>query len=368
MDDASLRKQLRSFGLSEKEVDTYLTILSHGEAKASTIADDAGVSKRYVYSISEDLEERGFVEVNDHAVPTMIRAKPPEVVLETLGRSLEQMRPELEARFTSTTEKIEQFEVIKSRATVIKRIREALDRASEEVTLSIPISVLDEVSTELAAAVDRGVLVLLLVGGELDEFDRSDLPDGLLDGLSSAVRTWREKTPMMLTADREVGLIAPYTMVTRSHSESQAIMLAQEQLVPVLVGSFLGNYWPMADELSAAEPAELPATYDVFRHAVLQATLQRRAGRVLEATVRAKPVHEDGGEMALNGEIVNVRQSLLHPPTNSFPVENALVLQTDDGTYSVGGEGAFVEDLEAVEVTLRARKTDTGNDTERSDE
>ena len=48
MDDATLRAHLRRFGLSEKEVDTYLTLLEHGEATASTIADVAGVSKRYV--------------------------------------------------------------------------------------------------------------------------------------------------------------------------------------------------------------------------------------------------------------------------------------------------------------------------------
>jgi len=76
MEDSSLIDRLERLGLSEKEIDTYLSILEHGEAKASTIADDAGVSKRYVYSVSEKLEDRGFVEVNDHAVPTLIRANP----------------------------------------------------------------------------------------------------------------------------------------------------------------------------------------------------------------------------------------------------------------------------------------------------
>lgn len=58
MDEDALRTRLRDFGLSEKEVSTYLTILDHGEAKASDIADDAGVSKRYDYSVADDLETR----------------------------------------------------------------------------------------------------------------------------------------------------------------------------------------------------------------------------------------------------------------------------------------------------------------------
>jgi predicted DNA-binding transcriptional regulator len=80
MDDSTLRAHLRRFGLSKKEVDTYLTLLEYGEATASTIANVAGVSKRYVYSVSETLEDRGFVTVADHAVPTTIRALPPKKV------------------------------------------------------------------------------------------------------------------------------------------------------------------------------------------------------------------------------------------------------------------------------------------------
>jgi len=39
MDDRTLNDLLRRFGLSDKEVDTYLSLLAHGEAKASTVAD-----------------------------------------------------------------------------------------------------------------------------------------------------------------------------------------------------------------------------------------------------------------------------------------------------------------------------------------
>jgi len=72
MDDSTLRDLLGRFGFSAKEIDTYLTLLEHGEAKASTIAEAAGVSKRYVYSVSETLEARGFVDVDDHVVPTVL--------------------------------------------------------------------------------------------------------------------------------------------------------------------------------------------------------------------------------------------------------------------------------------------------------
>ncbi|MEM4781403.1 MAG: helix-turn-helix domain-containing protein, partial [Halalkalicoccus sp.] len=129
-DDATLAARLREFGLSEKEADTYLTILRRGEAKASVIAEDAGVSKRYVYSVSEELEDRGFVEVNDHAVPTMIRANPPSEVIGRFTETLESLEPELDARYTSVARTLDEFDVIKARPTVIKRIKGLLREAS----------------------------------------------------------------------------------------------------------------------------------------------------------------------------------------------------------------------------------------------
>lgn len=346
MDDPTLTELLRQFGLSDKEVDTYLTLLEHGEAKASTIAEAAGVSKRYVYSISEKLEERGFVSVNDHVVPTTIRANPPEAVIETLSNNLDQMRPELEARYSQAAPQADEFEVVKSRVTVIKRIKSLIGEAENELSLSLPYEHLPEVADELREAVDRGVFVLLVVTGVDPDVDCD------LDGVASVARAWRELMPTMVTADRIASLIAPTEMISRSNSGKQAISFTQEQLSPVMVGSFFGNYWPSATEVYVTEPDELPGTYGDFRNAVLQATLHLRNGIAVSARVRGRTVHSDSGPTELEGRIVEVRQGLLAPVNNDFPVQNALVVETDDGTYMVGGSGAFVEDFEADEVEL----------------
>ncbi|SFK98748.1 Sugar-specific transcriptional regulator TrmB [Halogranum rubrum] len=346
MDDPTLSDLLRQFGLSDKEVDTYLTLLEHGEAKASTIAEAAGVSKRYVYSISEKLEERGFVSVNDHVVPTTIRANPPEAVIETLSGNLDQMRPELEARYSQAAPQSDEFEVVKSRVTVIKRIKSLIGGAENELSLSIPYEHLPEVADELREAVDRDVFVLLVVTGV------DPLVDLELDGVASVARAWRELMPTMVTADRISSLIAPTEMISRSNSGKQAIAFTQEQLSPVMVGSFFGNYWPSATEVYVTEPGDLPGTYTDFRSAVLQATLHLRAGFPVSARIRGRPVHSDSETTEIDGRIVEVRQGLLSPINNDFPVQNALVVETDDGTYMVGGSGAFVEDFEAEAVEL----------------
>jgi sugar-specific transcriptional regulator TrmB len=348
MNDPSIDQLLQQFGLSDKEIDTYLAILEQGEAKASVIADVADVSKRHVYSVAETLADRGFVEVNDHVVPTTIRAYPPESVVETLANGLEKMEPALESRFSQAAPRSESFAVVKSRVTVLKRIAELLGRAEGEVMLAIPHRLLDDVATELQAAIERDVLVVLLVTG-------TDPDDDLdLDGLASVARVWDQPTPTILTVDRELGLVAPPEMLSRANNAAQAIVFAQEQLGPVIVGSFLGNYFPMASEIYTADPEPLPTTYHDFRHAVLQAALHVRTGVAVRARVIGRSLHGEDGPTELDGLVVDVRQSLLEPTNSSFPVENTLIVETDDGTYNAGGQGAFVEDFEASTVELQS--------------
>ena len=346
MDDRTLTDLLRRFGLSDKEVDTYLSLLEHGEAKASTVADAAGVSKRYVYSVSESLAERGFVEVNDHVVPTTIRANPPEEVIDRLRSDVDAIRPGLEERFSRVERRAEQFEVIKSRVTVVKRIRSLLADAESEVTLSITAKHLPEVREALAAAVDRGVLVLLVVSDADDGLDA----DGLGD-VASVVRTWSEAMPTLLTVDSAAGVIAPPELLRRSETDRQAIRFSQEQLAPVIVGSFLGNYWPAATEVFVADPAPLPVEYTDFRHTVLQATLRLRAGDPPRVTVAGRWTDDDES-VELVGRVVEAKQGMVEPTNNEFPVEHSRVVETDDGEVTVGGQGAFVEDVEADLVRI----------------
>ncbi|MFC4989131.1 TrmB family transcriptional regulator [Saliphagus infecundisoli] len=348
MNDLTLSEQLRHFGLSEKEVDTYLAILEQGEATASEIADVTGVSKRYVYSISEALEDRGFVDVDDHVVPTKIWARPPEEVMATLTDELAVMEPALSERYSRTERDVQQFDVVKSRVTVVKRIAEFISAADSELTLSVPSEHLTEVRDELQEAVERGVLALVLVNDTPPSgFDIEEV-----DGVATVVRTWEHATPLILTVDQQYGVVAPVEMVARSNTDQRAIAFAQQQIVPVLVGSFMGNYWSMADEVYIAEPRSLPAEYRSFRHAVLDATLHLRDNRPITVEATVTPSSGDPDHKTLTGTVVDTYQGLIEPMTNDFPVQNTLVVELEGGRVTVGGPGSFLEEYEASKITL----------------
>ncbi len=349
MNTVALENQLKQFGLSEKEIQTYLTILEHGEAKASTIADDTGVSKRYVYSICEELEERGFVDVDDHVVPTKIRAKPPEEVIEMLSSQLEDIEPVLKQRYSETSSRPQRFDVIKSRVTVIKRLREYIKSAEEELVIAVPESYLPEVAEQLGAAIDRGVLVLLLVS---DVNDPEHVLDGIDRPVGSVIRTWELGMPVLLAADEQLGIASPAEMVSRANSDDRAIAIVQGQIVPIIAGSFLANYWPFAQQHSVVDPVELPTTYRSFRHATLQATLHNQAEATIYARATAQPVDTDDPFTTLEGTVVETRQGMVEPRTNTIPIEHTIIVETDEGTVSVGGPDSFLEDYEARKVTL----------------
>jgi len=120
----------------------------------------------------------------------------------------------------------------------------------------------------------------------------------------------------------------------------------------VLSGSFLGNYWLMATEETVTDPAPLPATYHDFRHAVLQATLHLRAGHDVHASADVRAVQADDDITTIEGTVVETKQGVAEPQTNSYPIEHTLVVDIGDRTVSLGGSGSFIEDYETDAVTL----------------
>ena len=168
--------------------------------------------------------------------------------------------------------------------------------------------------------------------------------------------------PTLLTVDSAAGVVAPPELLRRSDTDRQAIHFSQEQLAPVIVGSFLGNYWPAATEAATAPPAPLPAEYANFRHTVLQATLRLRAGQLPRVTVGGRWTESDE-PVELDGRVVEAKQGMVEPTNNEFPVQHSLVVETDDGTVTVGGKGAFVEDVEADLVRIEAGDDDESGGT-----
>lgn len=352
-DYEEVRAELATFGLSEKEIQTYLSVLDHGEAEVSEISERADVSKRYAYNVAETLAERGLVRVNDHTTPTTVRARPPAEALDALASRLGALAPALERRFDRSEPQSAHFEEIKARRTALKRLRGILADVENEAFVSLPANVYGRLRSELEAAVERGVLVLLLLGDADGSAETGATgangrdPAGRFDGAATVVRRWTENVPFMVVGDNRSAMVGDPDLLTGAHGAETAVALAQPDLAGSVLSTFISGFWPVADEVFVGDPRPLPATYRTLRGAVVQATLHRRNGTALRATVDP----ESGP--TISGPVTDVRQGLVEPRTNDFPVENCLVIDAEDrGVISVGGPGAFVEDYAAESVRL----------------
>jgi len=342
-DETALREQLRVFGLSDNEVNTYFALLELGEATASTVAEDAGVTQRTVYNIMERLEARELVRVNDHVSPTTIRALPPSEAMDEISDRIDAMTPALEDRYSATQPRTSEIEMAKSQRKVLKHLKRDMEAAEQEMLVSVPEHVVPEIEDDLRAALDRGVFVLLIVG----EVDDMEAAADRFDGLGNAVRCWDEEMAYAYAADDERAMIGSPDVFDGAYFQEGVVWVSEWGLSGAVVATFLAAYWPFPVEVSLADPADLPATFDWIRAATFTARRHRMAGTEIRAEVDTV-----SGEQ-ISGRVAEVRQSLIEPSTNEFTLENNLIVETGAGTVSVGGPGGYLEDYRLDSVTLR---------------
>lgn len=344
--DTALREELSVFGLSDTEIDTYLALLSHGEATTRTVAEDADVTQRAVYGIAERLEKRGLVRVKEHASPTTIRAVPPEEAIGNLSARLEAITPSLKERFNATTSQAPEIRIIKSSETALKRLRTSIENAESELFISIPEQIYPAIEAGLRDAVERDVLVFLLLGNARIPEDSEEVASRFV-GAADVIRAWDAGVPFVCCADGKSAMIGDPGFLTGQHTDEEAVTVSQRHLTGTVHGTYLGAYWPAATELYVTDPDPLPKSFNWFRDAVLHAFLHLQQGTDLWADITT-----EGGD-ELTGKVSQVRQAFVEPSTSDYTLESSIFLETEDGEVSFGGPGAFIEDYEATAVTLK---------------
>lgn len=356
-DDSRLISQLEWFGLSEKEAAVYLSLVDRGRAKLSVVATDADVSQSYVYQLCEKLEREELVTVNDHQTPTTVQPLPPPETLRPRKDQMEEALLELERRYSRPTLDMDSLEVLRTRDTLFRHLSTLIESAESEVYLSMPLEGVLELAEDLRNAVDRGVLVLLAIGGDAAGISAADI-----EGVATAVRRRVRGMTIYLSVDLERGIVAPASVLGWEHGEEEGVSYHNLSIASAIQSAFLGTTWPASEEVFLRRPTSLPETYDTIRPAVYDLTLMLNADRTVHAELEAHPTRsqiilDDEGTVTeshrtLTGTVVETRQNFVKPTNTDFAVECGFRLDTGDETIQVGGTGAFLEDYTATEITL----------------
>ena len=96
----NLKQTLKSFGLSEAEIQLYLAGLQTGEAPLSEIAKNAGIKRGSAYLTAKNLEEKGLMGNFKMKSGLKFVSSPPQVLLRQAQRNTENITkiiPELKA-------------------------------------------------------------------------------------------------------------------------------------------------------------------------------------------------------------------------------------------------------------------------------
>lgn len=339
------------FGLTEKEREAYAIILENGPMTIQEIVENSDISRRHVYNIVANLEDRNFVVKNTYITPSTVEPTPPGEVRKHLREKTDNLYRHLDERYRVGHNIIDEVKVLKSRSVIIDKIEEMVSAADDRIAISIPIDLFASLRTHLKDAVQRGLSVLVL----LFEYDSSpqSIPDLEAEGTANVVRYTHLQIPILIAIDRMSALVAPPHAAVHSYANQNAIFLGQPFLEPIVYTSLMNTQWMVSEEVYTSSPFDLPYTYSDFPRAVIDATLHDLAGEGLVAEIEVKPRENDDTRATIRGDVADIKQRFIEPTTSPPPGQTSLTIDTGDELVTVGGKDSHMEDYRAYSTTLK---------------
>ena len=326
------------FNLGEYEIDAYLAVLEHGELTASEIADGTEIPQPRVYDTVRSLSDRGLVELRESR-PMKIVAVDPEDAFGDVRSSLTEMVDELEARYTAPARDTEAVSLVKSRSTILRYVEEIVSEAEYELALSLTPDLLRRFHDDLAAAVESGVAVELLLTPAARAPDPADFDYAAVSTVARARRGIT--TPVLAVADGEYSVYATQDAL-RDDRDRYGVIFNRSALGFLVSGFFGTVLWTTAETLSVAgEERPFPRRYASIRRAVKDI---RELSGELYATVSGRDV-ETGNTVVVEGDVVDTS----FEPSGEVA---SMTVATDDGRVEIGGLVAALEDVESQEIRV----------------
>ena len=91
-----INELLMKIGLNEKEIEVYLTVLQHGKVTPKALSKILGINRTTVYSVANELVEKGLI-MEDLVSPTIsLIAKPPEELESYINQEEKKIRSKRE--------------------------------------------------------------------------------------------------------------------------------------------------------------------------------------------------------------------------------------------------------------------------------
>lgn len=348
MDTDELVATLQDAGLSPYQAQAYVALLELGAASASEVADASGVPQPRIYDVLATLNDKGYVETYETG-SLRARAHSPASVLADLTKRAERLETaaaEVEKRWEQPNLDHERASIVQRYQTVIDRAAAFIEAAEYQIRLSVTAEDYHQLRPKLEEAHDRGVSVRVCF--HTAEGERPPDPD-ICEGVCLEARHRDFPAPFVALVDRENTCFAQH----RDSTEEYGVLVTDRIHTYVFHWYFLTCLWEGWPTIYEAKREEFPIEYVDVRQFVRDVAPLVDDGRTVRVHIEGRD-RRSKEDVDLTGTVVETIQGSpgSEAPGGPLAGQVSVVVDTGDGTVSVGGWGAMVEDVEANRITV----------------
>ncbi len=147
-----------------------------GSATAVEVSERSDVPQARIYDILRELETRSYVELYQEGTLRAEASDPSDVIEEITDQAklMSAAAEELEERWQKPSDHDHTVGVVKRFRTVLDHAREAVENAEYEVEVATSLEQYEQLRDDLAAALDRGVVVKVTITTGLTDVSLDD--------------------------------------------------------------------------------------------------------------------------------------------------------------------------------------------------
>jgi len=353
MDDLDeLEGVLAEAGFSGYEAEAYVGLLQLRDASVAELANVCSVPRSRLYDVLRDLEESGYVETYEQEAlrGRIANVSPAAEELRERATQLDEAADRLEEVWERPRFEHTDVSVFQTHAATVTEATTRIDAAEHTVHLCVSPDELLELADPLQDAVERGVVIRVAVQTAEADGDE-DLPH-LFPDVASEVRRCESNAHFIALVDGSFAALA----VDNEWDGQYGLVVDDNALTSIFHWYYQIQLWEPWDTLYSASMGS-PTTYVSIRELIRDIESVRADDETV--TVRVEGVETQSKEaVELEGEVVDVIYTDIYEDRDvTFAqqfIQAALEIRSDGRTYTVGGYGAVVEDIRAIQMTITA--------------
>ncbi len=334
MKDEELNEGLSRFGLTPYEIKVYKSLLLNGPQASTGIVKNSSIPQPRVYDVCNTLIRKGFIEVSPgktkiyRAVQISLSLKKN---VESLNTFVDDLQSHVDSLGNHEKSEIPYMWLIEDDSNILKKFRNMVIRARDELIISLSSEHLNMLSKELDAAVFRGVTVALVVFSDTTGQQIASLPNSVV--LKQRVA----KAAEIAISDRSAAIV---NMSIINKATPYGVFFEEDEMIHILSYYFMNTIWKPSKVVREFSGLHTRA----FRTAWLACeaiSAYLKSGLSLFANVEGI---SDGKRIEVNGKVEDYE--IIEGQIYSFMV--------NDGkrVYSVGGKTANLEDISMLRLYL----------------